>query len=171
MKEVPRFFFTAVYISLFLGIAYNTITSMAGVYIASELGGSQETAVYPMVFFGLGCALGIPPAHALGDRIGPMRVMGWCLIFYSIFSILCTIVPTYFLFNLLRVAMGIPCGIIYVLCRRLIFTYAAPEKVPLFGLLLIFSFAIAPVIGSCIGSWLSYYTGWQWIFWLNLPFS
>ena len=91
-------FYVSLFTTLFLVLFYNTVTNMAGLYIASDLGGSQEISVYPMVFFGLGNALTIPLAKFLAERFGAARSLATCLLLFSLISLFCSNAPTFFLF-------------------------------------------------------------------------
>lgn len=169
--HIPRSLFAVLLSSLFLAIFYNTVTNMAGLYIVSELGGNQHTAVYPMVFFGLGGALTIPVSDTLGDRFGPVRVLAVSFLFYLFFSLLCAIAPTFFLLNLYRTGLGMAIGPFFILCRRLILAFAKPEKRETYVFIIMLMFAIVPVLGACFGAILAYETHWRWIFLVNWPFS
>ena len=112
------FFFFAIFATLFLAIFDNTITNMAGLYIASDLGGSSETGVYPMVFFGLGSALSLPIAGAFSNRFGTIKCLSVALWIYTLFSILCGAASTFFLLNVFRFFMGYAAGSFYIFVRN-----------------------------------------------------
>lgn len=168
--EAPPFlFFFALLTTLFLAIFYNTVTNMAGIYIASDLGGNGAISVYPMVFFGLGNALTIPLANPLADRFGPIRVLVSGLLFYLFFSTLCSWASTFFYFNVFRLGLGASSGLFYILCRRLLVALAPPEKEKAYGFAMVLMFAVVPVVGACFGAWLAYEGVWRWIFHINTP--
>ena len=170
-KEVPFSFHYAIYATLFLAIFYNTITNMAGVYIASDLGGGIHMSVYPMVFFGLGNLFSIPISNPLADVFGSIKVLFWALVFFSVFSVLCGLSPTFFVLNLMRFLMGISCGFFYVLCRRLILLTTEGEKQKRYNFFMLLMYGTVPVIGACVGASLAYENLWKWIFHINLPMS
>jgi DHA2 family multidrug resistance protein len=144
---------------------------MAGVYIASDLGGSAETSVYPLVFFGLGNALVIPFTNALADRIGPIKLLVNGLLLYTLFSILCAMAPTFFIFNAFRLGLGLASGLFYILCRRLLLAFAPPEKVDCYLFCMIVLYVVVPVLGACFGALLAYESFWKWIFHVNEPIA
>ncbi len=171
MKKAPPFFFPAVFIMLFLGIFYFTVTNMAGIYIASDLGGSHLTSVYPMVFYGLGNSLAIPLSKYLVERIGAPKVAIASLLIYSLFSLFCTLAPTYPIFNCYRFGLGLAAGPFFFLSKRWIDEYASEEKKKVFTTLMILMFSIVPVLGACFGAVLAYEVHWRWIFHFNKPIS
>ncbi len=171
MNQPSRFFFFCVFATLFLGVSYFTVTNTAGLYIASELGGSPEISVYPMVFFGLGNCISIPLSKYFLDRFGPRPTIILSLILYTVFSLFCGMAPTFFLFNLYRFGLGIGAGFFYLFCNRIIVLYVPDEKKRYFFTTAILMYSIAPVVGLSIGAWLAYENFWRWIFHLNEPFS
>ena len=170
-EKAPPFFFLCVFATLFLAIFYNTVTSLGGVYIVSDLGGSNDISVYPMVFFGLGNALTIPLANPLADRIGTFKLLIHGLLAYTFFSLLCAIAPTFFWFNLFRLGLGAASGLFYMLCRRLLIAFAPKEKRENYSVLMLLMYVIVPVIGGSFGAWVSYESHWKWIFHVNEPLS
>lgn len=170
-KPAPCFFF-AVFTMLFLGVFYFTVTNMAGIYITWELGGAHITSVYPMVFYGLGNALGIPLAKDLADRIGAPRLAISALLLYTLFSLFCSYSPTYGLFNFYRFLMGFSAGPFFFLCKRWIDQYGENDhQKSFFSTVSILMFSIAPVLGACFGAILAYEVHWRWIFHCNEPIS
>lgn len=171
IKEVSPspLFFICVLLTLFLAIFYNTVTNMAGIYIVSDLGGSTDISLYPMVFFGLGNALSIALALSLAERWGAIKLLVYGLLSYTFFSLLCGIASTFFLFNLYRFGLGLSSGLFYILCRKLIFVFSPTEKLENYSIVMISMYAIVPVLGACFGAWLAYENVWRWIFHVNAP--
>jgi DHA2 family multidrug resistance protein len=169
-KPTPSFFH-AVLLTLFLAIFYNTVTNMAGLYIVSDLGGSSDISVYPMVFFSLGNALTMPLAIPLANRFGPIRLLVIGLLLYTGFSLLCGFASNFFMFNWYRFGLGLSSGIFYILCRQLIFLFATPDKISVYAFISILMFAVVPVLGACFGASLAYESHWRWIFHVNEPLS
>lgn len=164
-------FFGALYLTLCLAIAYMTVTNMAGVYIASDLGGSCEISVYPMVFFGLGNLLSIPLTSVLASRFGPVKLLVYALLLYACFSHLCAISSTFFILNLSRLGLGFAAGFFYLLCRKLMITFAPEEKLSSYLFISVLLFGVVPVLGVSFGAWLAYETHWRWIFYFNAPIA
>lgn len=170
-NKTPTHFFICLLATLFLAVFYNTVTNMGGVYIVSELGGSNEISVYPMVFFGLGNALSIPLTYPLADRIGPIKLLVNGLLLYTVFSILCAFAPTFFILNVFRLGLGLSSGLFYLLCRRLLIDFCPPEKLDHYLFCMIVLYIVLPVLGACFGAWLAYESHWRWIFHVNEPVS
>ncbi len=167
-QQLSSFFFINLFIALFLAVAYNTITNMAGLYITSALGGSIEISVYSMVFFGVGTLFTIPLAHPLADRFGTIKVLVYSLILYAIFSLFCARSSTYFFFNTHRFMLGVASGPIYILCRKLIIGHTSLGRLNICSTMIVLCFSISPILGACFGAWLAYEGFWRWIFYVNI---
>lgn len=171
MTKPPPLFFIALLATLFLAIFYNTVTNMAGIYIASELGGSTDISVYSMVFFGLGNLFSLPLATPLADRLGAIKLLVYALLLYSGFSILCGLASTLVLFNLFRFGLGMASGPFYILSRRLLIALAPLERLESYSFVMVLMYAVVPVLGASFGAWLAYENFWSWIFHVNEPIA
>jgi DHA2 family multidrug resistance protein len=144
---------------------------MAGIYIASELGGSTYISVYSMISFGVGNILSIPLTNPLADRLGPIKLLVYSLLLYTFFSVLCGAATTFVLFNIFRFGLGIASGPFYVLCRRLLLALAPAHKIAAYSFIMLLMYAIVPVLGATFGAWLAYENIWRWIFHVNGPIA
>jgi MFS transporter, DHA2 family, multidrug resistance protein len=167
----PFAFFLSLYVVLFFGVFYNTVTNLAGLYIVSDLGGDPHTSVYAMVFFGLGSALAIPLAMPFADRYGTVRVLVSSLICYACCAFFCATASTFFLLNLFRVGAGFAAGFFYMLIYRLMQRHAPPEKLPNYSFAMLLFFATVPVLGACIGGWVAYENHWRDLFYFPIPIA
>lgn len=171
-NKVPFSFFLCLFATLFLAIFYNTDTNMAGLYIVSDLGGSRDMSVYALVFFGVGCLLSVPLAHFFADRFGAMRCLVYTLLIYALFSLLCGLSSTFFLFILSRIGLGWTAGICYIVCARILSLVTSSAKQDdLCTFFVTLGYAIVPVLGVSVGGWLAYDSSWRNIFYMNEPIA
>ncbi len=168
---VPAFFFPAVFSMIFLASFYFTVTNMAGIYIASDLGGSHLDSVFGMVFYGLGNMLSIPLAKYLTYRYGADKLVIRSLLLYTLFSLCLGFAPTYPMFNYFRFGHGLAAGPLYFLCKHWIDAYSPPEKLAFYSTIMIMMFTVVPVFGAVFGGFVAYETHWRWIFHFNEPLS
>jgi len=167
--KVSSLFVFSIFTTLFFAIFYNTVTITAGVYIASDLGGSTETSVYPMVFFGVGNLLSLPLTTPFADRFGGVKILSLSLFLFFLFSVLCASAQTFFLFNVYRVGMGFAIGPMFIITRRLLIAFTPKPSHERYFFYMILMFATIPVLGASFGAWLAYETHWRSIFTLHLP--
>src|SRR5690349_10301262 len=102
----PIFISIALFAVLFLAIFNYTLSIMASLYIVGDLGGSNDIATYSVTFFGLGNALGIPLGGAFLKRIGPVKLLVCCLLFFAFFSWTCASSANYPIFIASRFFLG-----------------------------------------------------------------
>lgn len=169
-EEKPPFkFFLLILLSLFLAVFYSAVANMAGLYIVSDLGGGLHMTSYPIVFFGLGNLVSLPLANPLANFLGPIRLLSFGLVLFSIFSFACGVAPTFFAFNVLVFFTGFSCGFFYVLCRRLILEHAEPQKAYYYLFYSVLMYSTVPTLAACIGGTLAYEGLWTTIYHLNEP--
>lgn len=165
------FFLFCLFIPFISALFFLTITNMSGIYIVSDLGGNTKTAIYPMIFFGLGNALSLPLTHRLAHSIGPIKLLSYCLFFFACFSLLCAKAETFFLFNVFRLFQGYSAGFFFVLSRNLILKFSPNEKKDLFSFLMVLCYATVPVFGACFGATVAYEYHWSYLFHFNIPIA
>jgi len=171
-REVPLLFMIAIFITLFLAIFDNTVTNMAGLYIVSELGGSNNISVYALVFFGVGCLLGIPIANFLADRFGMIKLLVYNYLVYVVFSTIITHVPTFFLFLVARIGLGWTAGISYIVCMKMLRVFTTPAlKKEVCSFISTLLYSVVPALAVAFGAVFAYEGNWRWIFYLNEPLS
>ncbi len=170
MKKSNSLIYVALFAVLFLAIAAYTLPIMMGIYIAGELGGSNDIATYVVTFYAIGNAIGIPLGGALKDRIGPARFLVYCLLSFAFFTFLCAAAPTYFLFNFFRLLQGISSGPIYALVFYFFGQFVPKEKKEQFNIIIITLFSVVPVAAACYGGWIAYDYHWSNSFYFDAPF-
>ena len=159
----------ALYFCIFLSAFNVTCTIMGSSYIIGELGGSFNIAFYSTVFFGLGSALTFPIAEHLGKRFGKSKTLRASLLLLFLFTYLCSLSSTYFLFILTRFICGCIAGLFYPLALGLINEVLPKEKDDLSFAFLALLMSVTPVIGACFGGWIAYDYNWRWIFHFQQP--
>jgi DHA2 family multidrug resistance protein len=169
--KAPASLIPFVFLSLFISIFYYTITNMAGLYIVSDLGGSANISTYAMSFFILGDGIGIPLANPIADRMGTMKFLAVAFLLFTLFSLLCAISKTFFFLNVFRFGLGFSAGFFYIICRRLIVTYAPEEKLKEYSFLMILCYLLVPILGACFGAWIAYDWNWRYLFYFHIPLS
>lgn len=165
----PRLLFFALFTTLFVVIFNYTLTLMASVYIASELGSSTSVAIYTVAFYGIGNALGVPLGGALADRIGTVRLLVTCLFLLAFFSFICAHATYFPEFVFYRFMQGFVSGPFYTLVNRLFAVFTPKGKKTMFTSILLMIFAIGPVIGATWGGWIGYDNEWRLLFYFLLP--
>lgn len=159
----------SLYFCIFLSAFNVTCTIMSSSYVIGELGGSFNISFYSTVFFALGSALTFPIAAHIGKHFGKHHSLKTSLILFFIFTYLCSLSSTYFLFILARFICGCIAGAFYPLALGLINEILPKEKDELSFAFLALLMSLTPVIGACFGGWIAYDYHWTWIFHLQQP--
>jgi len=171
----------------YTGRRRNTLTALlvATAFFMENLDGTVITTAMPAMAsdfgvvptdLGLGISaylltLGvfIPISGWMGERFGGRRVFCSALILFTLASLACGLVNNLWAFIALRVAQGIG-GAMMVPVGRLVLLRSTPKH----DLMRIMSILIwpglfAPVLGPPLGGFITEYTSWRWIFYLNIP--
>jgi len=157
------------YILLFLATFNLTTTLSAGVYIASDLGGSHLLSPYSVAFFALGNVCTFPLGHHFAKRFGKRNVVYVSLIFFVIMNYLCSFSFTYFVFVLFRFFNGCAGGILSQVCGSLMMAHTPKEDklktLAYSGLIM----TVTTTLGQVFGAFIAYEYSWPWIFHLQTP--
>jgi EmrB/QacA subfamily drug resistance transporter len=114
-------------------------------------------------------AVFIPISGWAADRFGLRTIFGSAIAVFTVASVLCGMTSTLPAFTAARVLQGIG-GAMMVPVGRLAVLRATPKD----GLMRAVSIItwpglVAPVIGPPLGGFITTYSSWRWIFYLNLP--
>ena len=147
-----------------------TIVLMASPYIVSDLGGSNDIAIYTVAFFGVGSAIGVPIGKPIAARMGSAKALVACVAAFTFCSWLCAIVPNYPLFIACRFLLGFAAGPIYPILNHLL-SHVVPSKyLPHALAIFVTILAVGPVFAACWGGFIAYEYIWRWAFYFNIPF-
>ncbi|MDR3625045.1 MAG: MFS transporter [Chlamydiales bacterium] len=142
-------------------IMNTTLPLMSGLYIVSDLGGSQFTGTYPVTFFAIANALGIPLGKYLVDKIGAKKSLLYCLVLFAFVSWFCALSLNFPIFVVLRFIQGLVCGPFYYQISRLL-----PKSVGITSALLTIAI-VSPVVGVSIGGIVAYEYNWRYLFYFD----
>lgn len=159
-----------VMIAMFITAIEATIVSTAMPSIVSELGGFQS---YAMVFsiFLLMQAVTIPIYGKLSDLFGRKPVFTFGMIVFLIGSVLCGFATSMLTLIVYRLIQGIGAGAVQPLAMTIVSDiYPLEERGKVQGYLSSV-WAFSSVTGPALGGIFVQFVGWQWVFWINVPFG
>lgn len=158
---------------------------VAGAFFMENLDGTVITTALPqmgvsfhaspvdlnlgMTAYLLTLAVFIPISGWVADRLGPRTVFSSAIGVFTFASILCGFSNTLWQFTAARVLQGIG-GAMMVPVGRLV-VLRVTEKRDLMRAMayIIWPGLVAPVIGPPVGGFITTYSSWRWIFFLNVP--
>lgn len=111
----------------------------------------------------------IPISGWVADRLGSRSVFTFAIALFTISSLLCGTSQTVWQLIAFRVIQGIG-GAMMVPVGRLVVLRLTPKK-SLVSVMATLTWPglVAPVLGPPLGGYLTDYSGWRWIFYLNVP--
>lgn len=168
--KVSNLTFVALFAVIFMVIFSFTVTLIASVYIVSDLGGSNDIAIYTISFYGLGNALGMPLARSLSYKHGTVNLLCVTLHLFAIFSLLCGFSTNYPEFLTYRLLQGIVSAPFYVLTNQLFADLTPEKRKPFFLTIFLTIFTTVPILGATWGGWLAYNYHWKAAFFINFIF-
>lgn len=171
----------------YAGRRRNTLTALlvATAFFMENLDGTVITTAVPAMArdfgviptdLGLGVSaylltLGvfIPISGWMAERFGSRRVFCSALILFTLASLACGLADNLWAFIALRVVQGIG-GAMMVPVGRLVLLRSTPKHDLMRVMsILIWPGLFAPVLGPPLGGFITEYTSWRWIFYLNIP--
>ncbi|KAJ2903355.1 major facilitator superfamily domain-containing protein [Zalerion maritima] len=159
--------------SLLVGFMFSildtSIVSTALVRIAQELGdfGNAPWVVLSYLLTYMGFAIGFAKFSDVLGR-GTMVFVAWLL--FAMFSVGCALSKTMLQLIVFRAIQGIGGSGLYSLCQ-ISLVELVPANPSLIGALVGCTLAISFVLGPILGGVISNFIGWQYIFWINVPFG
>src|SRR5262245_25124081 len=114
-------------------------------------------------------AVFIPVSGWLADRMGARTVFASAIGLFTVASILCGISNGMWEFTAARILQGIG-GAMMVPVGRLVVLRITEKKDLMRSMsVIIWPGLVAPVLGPPLGGFITTYSSWRWIFYLNLP--
>jgi EmrB/QacA subfamily drug resistance transporter len=167
---MPRYFVTLIVaIALFMETMDSTVIATSLPAIAAELGQDPIALKLALTSYLLSLAVFIPLSGWVADRFGACTVFRAAIVVFTLGSALCGFaqgLPDFILFRVLQ-GMG---GAMMVPVGRLVILRTVPKTELISALAwLTIPALLGPVIGPPLGGFITTYTSWRWIFWINIP--
>lgn len=159
-----------VMVAMFITAIEATIVSTAMPSIVSELGGFQSYALVFSIFL-LMQAVTIPIYGKLSDLFGRKPVFTFGMVVFLIGSVLCGFATSMLTLVVYRLIQGIGAGAVQPLAMTIVSDiYPLEERGRVQGYLSSV-WAVSSVTGPALGGIFVQYVGWEWVFWINVPFG
>jgi EmrB/QacA subfamily drug resistance transporter len=158
---------------------------VAGAFFMENLDGTVITTAVPDIARSFGVAplalnigvsaylltLGvlIPISGWVAERFGARRVFAAALAVFTLASVLCGMADSLAEFVALRMLQGAGGAMMVPVGRLVVLNGTPKEKLIQVIATLTWPALVAPVLGPPIGGFITSYTSWRWIFYLNLP--
>lgn len=162
--------FAGLVLAMFMSAIEGTIVATAMPSIAAELGGF---ALYSWVFssYLLMQAIAIPIFGKLSDLVGRKPVFVGGVVVFLIGSILCGMANSMGMLIAFRFLQGLGAGAVQPVTTTLAGDlYSLEERGRIQGYMSSV-WGLSSIVGPLAGGLVVHSIGWQWIFWINIPFG
>lgn len=161
----------ALVVGFFMILVDLTIVTVATPTLIDDLDASVNDAVWVTSAYMLAYAVPVLITGRLGDRFGPRRIYLTGLVVFTLASLWCGLTTTVGALILARVAQGIGASMMTPQTMAIITRIFAPAErgtaMALWGA----TAGVAMVVGPVLGGVLTDSLGWEWIFFVNIPFG
>ncbi len=155
-------------LGIFMAAIDNTIVATAMGTIVSDLGGLDKF-VWVTSAYMVASMAGMPIFGKLSDMYGRKRFFVFGLCVFLIGSALCGIAHSIVQLSIFRAIQGIGGGALMPIAFTIIFDVFPPENRGKMTGLLGAVFGASSVIGPLLGSYITEYISWHWVFYINVP--
>jgi EmrB/QacA subfamily drug resistance transporter len=167
---MPRYFVTLIVaVALFMETMDSTVIATSLPAIAADLNQDPVALKLALTSYLLSLAVFIPASGWVADRFGARTVFRAAIVVFTLGSALCGFAQSLPDFVLYRILQGMG-GAMMVPVGRLVILRRVPKAELISALAwLTIPALLGPVVGPPLGGFITTYTSWQWIFWLNIP--
>jgi EmrB/QacA subfamily drug resistance transporter len=153
-----------------LGALDHTIVSTSLATVAGELGALQYMG-WVVVGYTLASTVLLPVLGKVGDLVGPRLVFLVSLAVFLVASLACGFAQDMTQLVIARVAQGTSAAGLQLMSQTIVAHVTSPRERPKYLSIIGAAFPVAILVGPVLGGAITDYWGWQWVFWINLPFG
>lgn len=146
-----------------------SIANVALPHMAGNLGASQDQSTWVLTSYLVSNAIVLPITGWLTSIVGRKRLFLFCIVLFTLSSLLCGIAPSLGFLLIARVIQGAGGGGLQPMAQAILADIFPPEKRGLAFALYGITAVVAPAVGPTLGGWITDNYSWRWIFLINLP--
>jgi MFS transporter, DHA2 family, multidrug resistance protein len=165
----PWLIAATVALAAFMEVLDTSIANVALPHIAGSLGASTDQGTWVLTSYLVSNAIVLPLGAWASSVMGRKNFFLFCIVIFTIASLLCGAAPSLPLLLMFRVLQGAGGGGLQPMAQAIMADSFEPHKrgqaFALYGLVAV----LAPSIGPTLGGWITDNFSWRWIFFINIP--
>ena len=149
----------------------NTIANVALPHMQGSLGASRDQITWVLTSYVIAAAIMTAPVGWFAARFGHKQFFLFCLVGFTITSMLCGLsqsLPQEVVFRFLQGCFG---AALVPLSQAIMLDIYPPEQRGTAMAIWATGVMVGPILGPTLGGWLTDAYNWRWVFFINLPFG
>lgn len=160
---------TAVMMATFMVMLDYSVANVALPHIAGNLSAGTDEATWVLTSYLAASAIILPTANWLGRLMGRKRYVLFCVILFTVSSLLCGIATSLPMLVVARVLQGLGGGAFQPTSQAILLENFPHEKRGMAMGIFSLGMIVAPIVGPTLGGWITDNFSWRWIFLINIP--
>ncbi len=156
-------------LSALMQVLDSTIANVALPHMQSALGAQPDTITWVLTSYIIASAVALPTTGWLSGRIGARRLFIAATAGFVTASMLCGMAWNLEVMVLFRCLQGISGAFLLPLSQSSMLDATKPSRQASIMALWSFGVIIGPIIGPVLGGYITEYSNWRWIFYVNVP--
>src|SRR5258706_9659424 len=147
----------------------NTIANVALPHMQGSLGASRDQITWVLTSYVIAAAIMTAPVGWFAARFGHKQFFLFCLVGFTITSMLCGLsqsLPQEVVFRFLQGCFG---AALVPLSQAIMLDIYPPEQRGTAMAIWATGVMVGPILGPTLGGWLTDAYNWRWVFFINLP--
>jgi EmrB/QacA subfamily drug resistance transporter len=168
MQNKTGYIIAGLLLAILMASMDNTIVATAMGTIVGQLGGLDKFVWVTSAYMVAEMA-GIPIFGKLSDMYGRKRFFVFGILVFMLGSVLCGTANSIVQLSIYRAIQGIGGGALVPIAFTIMFDAVTPDNRGKFNGLFGAVFGLSSIFGPLLGSYITEYFHWQWVFFINLP--
>ncbi len=146
-----------------------TIANVALPHIQGALNASQDQITWIVTSYVVSSGIAMPVAGFLAGRYGAKNLLLYCVLGFTIASLLCAVSASLTEMVIFRLMQGVFGAALVPISQSVLLNINPPHKhgqaMATWGI----GIMVAPILGPMLGGYITDHFDWRWIFFINLP--
>ena len=159
----------SVMLATFMEVLDTSVANVALPHIAGNLSASTDQATWVLTSYLVSNAIVLPATGWLSSMFGRKRLLIFCIIVFTLSSLLCGAATSLSMLIIARVIQGAGGGALQPIAQATMLESFPPQKRGMAMAIYGMGVVVAPIIGPTLGGWITDNYSWRWVFYINIP--